>query len=139
MTLPIISLDRKRSYPPRVTAFTHRFWTAIAEGRFETTSCDDCGKKSFPPKPFCPHCWSKKLTWTPLSRFGRLYSQTVIHAAPAVFRGDVPYRVGIVDLDDGLRIATGLLADTAPELDSRVEIVALKYTDGPLFAARPVT
>jgi uncharacterized OB-fold protein len=72
-----------------------------------------------------------------LSGRGKLYSQTVVHAAPAVFQDEVPYRVGIVDLDEGLRIATRVLADTQPELDTAMEIVAVNYINGPLFAARP--
>jgi uncharacterized OB-fold protein len=60
----------------------------------------------------------------------------MIHAAPAVFREDVPYRVGIVDLDEGLRIATRVLSDGTPALDSPVRIVTLLHTDGPLFAAK---
>ena len=135
MTLPIITLDKPRAYPPRVTAFTQRFWSALQDGRLETTQCEDCGRKSFPPKPICHHCWSKNLAWVQLHGRGKLYSQTVIHAAPAVFRGEVPYRVGIVDLDEGLRIATRIMSDTEPPLDVAVEIVVLRYLDGPLFAA----
>jgi uncharacterized OB-fold protein len=62
----------------------------------------------------------------------------VIHAAPAVFRAEAPYRVGIVDLDEGLRIATRILCEAPPALDASVEIVVLRYVDGPLFAARPL-
>jgi uncharacterized OB-fold protein len=65
-------------------------------------------------------------------------SQTVVHVAPAVFQDEVPYRVGIVDLDESLRIATRVLAKFEPKLDSVVEIVVLNYRDGPLFAARPL-
>ena len=138
MKLPIIQVHRDRSYPPRMTALTARFWASLLEGRFETTKCEDCGKKTFPPKPVCPYCWSKAISWAPLSPSGRLYSQTVVHAAPAVFRSEAPYRVCIVDLDEGLRIATSLLADETPALDTRVEIVVVQYRDGPLFAARPI-
>jgi hypothetical protein len=43
----------------------------------------------------------------------------------------VPYRVGIVDLDEGLRIATRVLADVEPKLDTAVEIVVLNYKGSP--------
>jgi uncharacterized OB-fold protein len=62
----------------------------------------------------------------------------VVHAAPKAFMHEVPYRVGIVDLDEQLRIATRILADREPQLGAPVEIVALSYLDGPLFAARPL-
>jgi hypothetical protein len=54
-----------------------------------------------------------------------------------IFRDEAPYRVGIVDLDERLRIATRVLSETPPALDTPVQIVTLLYTDGPLFAARP--
>jgi uncharacterized OB-fold protein len=138
MTLHLQTVDRARAFPPRMTEFTRRFWQGLATGRFETTQCDDCRRLTFPPKPFCPHCWSPRITWVPLSGRGKLYSQTVVHAAPLVFQDEVPYRVGIVDLDEGLRIATRVLADVEPKLDTAVEIVVLNYRDGPLFAARPL-
>jgi uncharacterized OB-fold protein len=138
MTLPAINLDRKRSWPPRQTEFTRHFWTALAKGRFETTRCEDCRQLSFPPKQFCPHCWSTNVVWSELSGRGRLYSQTVVHAAPAVFRDETPYRVGIVDLREGLRVAMRIVSESVPALDAPVEVVVLNYSDGPLFAARPV-
>jgi uncharacterized protein len=137
MSLTSQTIDRPRAFPPRMTEFTQRFWRGLAAGRFNTTKCQDCARLTFPPKPFCPHCWSMAIAWVPLSGRGKLYSQTVVHAAPAVFQDEVPYRVGIVDLDEGLRIATRVLADIEPKLDAAVEIVVLNYRDGPLFAARP--
>jgi len=78
------------------------------------------------------------VAWIELSGRGKLYAQTVVHAAPSVFRDEAPYRVGIVDLEEGVRIATRIVSEETPELDHPVEIVVLNYTDGPLFAARPV-
>ncbi|MDB5609499.1 MAG: hypothetical protein JWP25_6399 [Bradyrhizobium sp.] len=138
MTLDLLAIDHPRAFAPRMTEFTRHFWQGLSAGRFETTRCDDCERLTFPPKQFCPHCWSKRIAWVALSGRGRLYSQTVVHAAPAVFQNEVPYRVGIVDLDEGLRIATRVLAGIEPELDTAVEIVVLNYRDGPLFAARPL-
>jgi uncharacterized OB-fold protein len=137
MRLAVLSIDRVRAFPPRMTEFTQRFWQGLSSGRFETTRCEDCGRLTFPPKPFCPHCWSKRISWVPVSGRGKLYSQTVVHAAPAVFQDEVPYRVGIVDLDEGVRIATRVLSEREPALDAMVEIVVLNYRDGPLFGARP--
>jgi uncharacterized OB-fold protein len=139
MTLALQTVDRRRAFPPRMSEFTRRFWQGLAASRFETTRCDDCAGLTFPPKPFCPHCWSQRVTWVPLSGGGKLYSQTVVHAAPAAFQDELPYRVGIVDLIEGVRIATRVLADIEPKLDTAVEIVVLSYRDGPLFAARPLS
>jgi uncharacterized OB-fold protein len=138
MSLPFIEIASRRSYPPRITAFTRIFWEALSRGSFVTSKCEACDRKTFPPKPICPHCWSGQIIWVDLSPRGTLYSATTVHAAPAAFASEVPYRVGIVDLTDGLRIATKIVGDPVP-LDSKVEIVVLRFEDGPLFAARPVT
>ena len=132
-----IKIDGKRPYPPRVSGFTQTFWNDLAAGRFVTTSCVKCGRASFPPKPFCPHCWHGEVRWVPLSPRGVVYSSTVMHAVPAYFKHEAPYRVGIVDLDDGIRIATRLLGiKSGFGVGEKVEIVVLEYEDGPLFAAR---
>ncbi|WP_269112419.1 Zn-ribbon domain-containing OB-fold protein [Burkholderia territorii] len=127
-----------RAWPPRVTAVTRPFWDALRAGQFRTTRCVACRTLTFPPKTFCPHCWSREIEWCELSGRGTLYSATIVHAAPAAFRELAPYRVGIVDLEEGPRIALRLWGDTPFALDSAVEIVALLYDDGPLFAARPL-
>lgn len=134
MSLKIVETKKDRDYPPRMSDFTKTFWEALSRGRFLTTRCLDCARPSFPPRPICPHCWSGQVEWMELSGRGRLYSATVVHAGPAVFAADLPYRVGIVDLDEGLRIATRVLDDTA--LDQPVELVVTQYQDGPLYAAQ---
>ncbi|MDW8469675.1 MAG: Zn-ribbon domain-containing OB-fold protein [Burkholderiales bacterium] len=137
MKLAIERVAGRRPWPPRLSEFTERFWRALAEGRFTTTRCAACARLAFPPRPFCPHCWCASVEWAELQPTGTVYSSTVVHAAPAVFAGEAPYRVGIVDLDDGLRIATRLLGVTEGfAVGARAELVVLAYDDGPLFAAR---
>jgi uncharacterized protein len=137
VTLAIVRVDGRRPYPPRVSAFTQTFWSGLAEGRFLGTRCGACTKASFPPKPFCPHCWSDRIEWVALAPRGTVYSSTVMHAVPAYFRHEAPYRVGIVDLDDGIRIATRVLGVEAGfGVGARAEIVVLAYEDGLLFSAR---
>jgi uncharacterized OB-fold protein len=139
MTLASIPMPRQRAYPPRVSAFTQPFWEGLAQGRWQSTCCDACGKFTFPPKPVCPHCWSDRMQWKDLSRRGTLYSWTRIHAAPKVFTDEAPYAVCVVDLDIGLRIATRMIEREGIAFTPGIpmEIVVLKYEDGPLFASRP--
>ncbi len=79
MTLEIIPVARRRSYPPRMSTFTEPFWSALAQGRWQTTCCEACGKFTFPPKPICPHCWSGRMQWKDLSARG-------VHAGPGIQR-----------------------------------------------------
>jgi len=138
--LAIVPVNGTLSYPPRQSAFMQTFWNGLREGRWQTTYCEDCNKLTFPPKAVCPHCWSARVAWCPLSARGTLYAWTRIHAAPAVFANEAPYAVGIVDLTDGVRLACRLVEPENVTLRSgqAVEMLVLSYEDGPLFAARPV-
>ena len=134
MSLPFLDVASARPWPPRISAFTRPFWDALSEGRLMTTRGRTSGRLTFPPKPFCPHNWEREVEWVELSGRGKLYAQTVIHATPAAFQAEAPIRNGIVDLEEGLRVAARILGE--PALDTSVACVVLRYTDGPLFAFR---
>lgn len=136
--LPSIRLSGTRSFAPPQTAFTRTFWDALREHRFLTTRCDTCARMTFPPKPFCPHCWGRNVQWTDLRTQGIVYSATTVHATPKVFQGETPYAVGIVDLADNIRIATRVLHEGSVQdvIGAPCELIVTEYEDGPLYAAR---
>lgn len=136
MTMPLVKLSHSRRYPPRVTEFTRVFWDALAEGRFLVTRCRGCQRHSFPPKPICPHCWTDVIDWEEITTEGRIYSWTRVHAGPAIFEEDLPYAIGIVDLDCGIRVACPFIGDAAWQCGMAVEMVSVIYADGPFFGAR---
>ena len=140
MNLEQFPVAQPRAYPPRVSAFTQTFWNGLAEGKWQTTCCQACGKFTFPPKKVCPHCWSQDMAWKPLSHKGTLYSWTRVHAAPKVFEPEAPYALCVVDLDLGLRVATRLIDHHGKpfECGMSVALVVLKYQDGPMLGTRPV-
>jgi len=119
---------------PSIDIETKPFWDGLLEGRLLTTRGRSSGRLTFPPKPFCPHDWGREVEWVELSGRGKLYAQTLIHATPAAFISEAPIRNGIVDLEEGLRVAARILGE--PALDASLECVVLRYTDGPLFAFR---
>ena len=136
MTMTIVHVGHARRYPPRVTAFTEPFWTGLLQGMFQVTRCTSCSKASFPPKPICPHCWTDDVRWEAIETTGTLYSWTRIHAGPAIFENDLPYAVGIVDLECGIRVACPLHGNgVAWACGMRIKLITLAYSDGPLFAA----
>jgi uncharacterized protein len=111
------------AYPPRLTDFTRPFWSALGEGRFTTTQCTECKHVTFPPKPLCPECWSPRVEWRELSGRGTLRSYTEVCVAPAVFAAEAPYVLCLVDLDEGVRCLSRVLAnweDLRP--DARVKV-----------------
>jgi len=64
-----------------IDAWTAPFWTAAAEGKLLLPRCGACARFRWPPGPFCPHCHSQNVEWTP-SGSGRVYSFTVVHSRP---------------------------------------------------------
>ena len=130
----VIPMQGERPYPPRTSRFTQVFWRGLAEGRFMTTRCADCGKTTFPPKPVCPACLGANVKWSELSGQGHIYSYTIIHAAPSIFARETPYAVGIIDTPEGVRIGARLLV--SPErlrVTMPVEVGRMDYEDGPFF------
>ena len=139
MTMPIRSIAHPRRYPPRVTEFTQPFWNALTQGRFLVTRCARCNHCSFPPKPICPACWGSDIGWSEVGTTGSLYSWTRVHAGPAIFDADLPYAIGIVDLDSGIRLACPLIGDAiAWQCGMPIELVSCIYQDGPFYAASAI-
>jgi uncharacterized OB-fold protein len=136
MTLTFIDSTMPCPLAPRPSDFSRPFWESLAAGRLATTRCTACARLSFPPRAFCPACGSEKHAWAELSGRGRLYSRTRIHAAGGPFAWLVPYSIGIVDLDEGVRLMTRLLSSASDlALDSPVQLAVLRHTDGVLFVA----
>lgn len=78
------------------------------------------------------------MNWVELSGHGTLYARTTIHAAATQFREQVPFNVGIVDLEEGVRLVTGLIDEPVKiKNDAAIMLVILSYDDGLLFAAKP--
>lgn len=139
MTMPIQRIAHPRRYPPRITEFTQRFWDALTQGRFLVTRCARCDRSSFPPKPICPICWATDINWSEVDTTGQVYSWTRVHAGPAIFDPDLPYAIGIVDLDVGIRLACPLVGEgTAWRCGMAVELITYIYDDGPFYAATPI-
>lgn len=140
LTLDFVETSLPRPLPPVTSMFSRPFWDGLQQGRLLTTRCDGCKEPSFPPRDYCPRCGSPGHEWIGLGGKGRLYSKTRIHAAGGSFAAMTPYSVGLVDLDDGLRLLARLLPSaSALPLDSPVVLVVLRHPDGCLIGARAIT
>jgi len=95
-----------------------RFWREIPY-RYNLigTKCKVCDRVYFPPREVCPYCRRKSLgnmEEIKLSGRGKLITYTIIYTPPSNFENQVPYAVGIVELDEGPRI-TSQIVDCDPE------------------------
>ena len=92
-----------------------RYWREIPQRyRYEAAKCSKCGKIFFPPRVVCSACRGTEFTKVILAQSGVVETYTVIHVAPSGFGDQVPYAVGIVKLDDGVKITTQI-ADVDPQ------------------------
>jgi len=81
-----------------------QFYKHLAQGKLMAGKCTKCGKIHLPPRPLCDNCFSQEFTWIEISGKGKLLTYTVIHVAPQQFQAMAPYAVGIVQLENGLKI-----------------------------------
>jgi uncharacterized OB-fold protein len=72
-------------------------------------SCPDCGHVWRLARGLCPRCGSRKIETREAAGGGRVYSVTTVTRAPdETFRALVPYRIALVDLDEGPRVMAHL-------------------------------
>jgi hypothetical protein len=91
-----------------------QFYRHINQGKLLGGRCTKCGKVHLPPRPLCDNCYSKDFEWTEVPSKGKLVTYTIIHIAPAQFQSMAPYAMGIVELENGLRIP-GMIREVALE------------------------
>jgi uncharacterized protein len=78
------------------------------------SKCPKCGEIVFPKNPVCINCQNQTMKDVTLSRKGKIWSfSTVMLRPPDWYKGPVPFDVGYVELQEGIRIWTRLLGAEA--------------------------
>lgn len=81
------------------------FFDGLARGEVLLQHCPSCARHQFPAREICVRCGARALEWVNSDGLGSLHAFTVMHRAPEESFADlVPYAVGLVELDEGLRI-----------------------------------
>jgi uncharacterized OB-fold protein len=90
---------------PSPTPETQPYWDGLNEHRLRLQRCADCGKVRHYPRPVCDACYSMAVDWIDASGRGTVHSWTITHYAfhPG-FKGDLPYTLLTVDLEEGVRM-----------------------------------
>jgi uncharacterized OB-fold protein len=113
-----------------VDKINEAYWAALAEGRLVLQRCA-CGQRFMPARAACPACLGTQWTWETAQGGGQLKSWVVYHIAlHDAFRDRVPYNVALVELDEGVRLITNIVADNALlRAEARVRFVAVREGD----------
>jgi uncharacterized OB-fold protein len=99
-----------------------QFYKQLAQGRLMAGKCLRCGKIHLPPRTLCDNCFSQEFEWVEVSGKGKLLTYTVIHIAPPQFQTLAPYVVGIVQLENGLRIPGMISGVTQDQLSIGMDL-----------------
>ena len=103
---------------PRVSPEAAEFFAGAGRGELRIQHCSNCGLHHHYPRLACPHCGSDRLDWITASGLATLYSFTVIrqNGIPS-FKEQVPFVVGLVDLDEpGARMIAQLPTVDPPDV-----------------------
>jgi uncharacterized OB-fold protein len=99
--------------------------------RLEAAKCVNCGELQFPPRIVCPTCKGEKFETVALKDEGRLLTYTIVRVASEKFSKETPYAVGIIELDDGVKV-TAQIADAdfeRLEIGQKVKLVFRKIQE----------
>lgn len=120
---------------------TAAFWAAAARHELVRPVCANCGRNFFTPQIACPACLSEDWSYRVSSGRGTVYSATVVHKAPGP-GFDVPFRLGVVDLDEGWSMLANLVGgpdDRLPAIGAAVEVTWVERDGRVLPAFTEVT
>ncbi|MBZ6377122.1 hypothetical protein B5C34_06510 [Pacificimonas flava] len=86
------------------------FWKRCQDGSLHFQQCGECATFRHLPRYMCARCGSPEFSWQRSSGKGTLFTWTVTHQAlhPA-FADDIPFIAAVVELEEGVRMATRLI------------------------------
>lgn len=107
------------------------FWAATSEGKLLMQKCLNCGYLRWPPAPLCNECSSDQSAWTEVRPKGTLYSVATYHRTlDPKYKDEVPYSVGLIELDEGPRMYGRMQGDRSRFVpDTPVHAVFRKVSD----------
>jgi uncharacterized protein len=83
------------------------FWDGFLQERILARRCAKCGVLTHPPVAMCSSCHGVEWEVEEIAGQGVVYSYVVMHS-PAAPGLEVPYAVGLIELEKGVRLVAGL-------------------------------
>ena len=113
---------------PTPTPTSAPFWDGLRDGVITIQKCNDCGVWVFYPRSRCSNCLSDALVWHEVSGVGSLYTFTIARQPTSPhFASEVPQRLAVVELDQGVRLTTTLV--NVADADIRIGMRVKPYFD----------
>jgi uncharacterized OB-fold protein len=94
---------------PVPTEFSAPFWEATRQQKLVIQYCPDSGKYQHYPRPVSIYTGKRNIEWREVSGKGFVYALTITRRGPPAFRGQEPYLVATIELDEGVRLLTHVI------------------------------
>jgi len=95
--------------PPVPTEFSAPFWEAARQRKLVIQYCPESGNYQHYPRPVSIYTGKRNVEWREVSGKGIVYAVTITRRGPPAFRGQEPYLVATVELDEGVRLLTQIV------------------------------
>jgi uncharacterized OB-fold protein len=115
-----------RLVPEPIEELNKQYWQHCANRCLCFQRCKGCNAWRHIPRPMCASCNSMEWEWAESKGRGKVFSWTVTHAPfHKLLVSIVPYAVVIVQLDEGVKMVSGIrnLPIDKLELDLPVEVL----------------
>jgi uncharacterized OB-fold protein/acyl dehydratase len=123
---PASAVDPSHTLRPNRSRDTDFFWEGSAAGELRIQKCNACGVLRHPPGPFCPSCHSTDRGYVVASGSGTVHSW-LVHHAPQVPGKQLPLRLALVELTEGVRMVGEVRDEVA--IGDAVELVFQRIDD----------
>ena len=121
---------------PIVTSLSAPFWSGAEEGRLVLPHCVTTDRPFWPPSPASPFVTGGAVEWRPAEPDGVLRSRVVYRRAfQKVLDAKLPYGIGLVELDSGVRLQAHLAEPDGEGAPRAGEAVTLYFA--PLIEGNP--
>lgn len=118
---------------PRPRPESRPFWEGCRNEQFLLQRCNHCSTINWFPRDYCVQCGHAEFTWQPASGRGELETFSIVYRAmnPA-WESELPYMLGMVKLDEGIRMATRIESHHGEEtkIGSRVRVKFVPVAEG---------
>ena len=92
---------------PVMSGYAKEFYDLCKAHKLSFQRCAKCKTFRHPPRPVCAKCQSFETEWAPVKGTGKLYAWTIpMNPIGKAWVSYMPYVAAIVELDEGMRMAT---------------------------------
>lgn len=118
---------------PVPTPTTQPYWDGTARGELMLQRCVTTGKYFTYPRLYSPFVVGGEVEWVAASGRGSLHSYVINYLAGPGYKGEVPYVIAVVELEEGPRVIANVVdVEPTPEalpIDAPLQVAFVERGD----------